>query len=153
MKAFFYTVWFISSLFLSFNTMASSNSQSFDKIKLLSQKDYQLILFVSSHCYFCHKFAPIVKEISNNYNLPITVFSFDGEPVSPFQLVFPTNKKIVTHYYKGREEVMPVLILTKKTSKNSTSKNFVVIAEGYYNKEHIENKLLYYAKQGGVISL
>lgn len=49
------------------------------------RKNYGLIYFFASWCHICHKFSPIVKNFTNNYQIPVSAISIDGGPDEYFK--------------------------------------------------------------------
>ena len=124
----------------------ASQFQSIRSISTLA-KDHQLVLFVSSRCHWCHKFAPIVQSISDAYGLAVKVISFDGKPVKPFNQVIEAKKENFRFFFKDQPPFAPVLFL-----QHTKTKHFEMLAEGATPKKELIKTLQFYAQQGGIIS-
>lgn len=125
-----------------------SHASQFQSIRSISTlaKDYQLVLFVSSRCHWCHKFAPIVQSISDAYGLAVKVISFDGKPVKPFNQVIEAKKENFRFFFKAQPPFAPVLFLQHKKTRE-----FAMLSEGATPKKELIKTLQFYAQRGGIV--
>ncbi len=61
-----------------------------ETIQALS-KEYGLFFFFSGHCEYCHQFAPIVKQFSEQYGWEVLPISVDGGQLDLFPNAQPDN--------------------------------------------------------------
>lgn len=45
------------------------------------QEQYYFIFIYRSTCPHCHQFAPVVKDFSETFHIPLRAYSLDGEPL------------------------------------------------------------------------
>ena len=119
-----------------FYSKASANTL----IGKLSRKGYALVLFFDSTCPHCQKFAPVVKDISNQYGISVYPFSFGGTLPS-FPHPTPVTKSIYATYYGTSKPFYPVMFL-----QNVNTMQFYLVAKGDATESQVTNILNHYAK-------
>lgn len=77
------------------------------------QNNYYFIFIFRSNCPHCHKFAPILKDFSNNFQLKVHSYSVDGESLRGFEDAKPLTPKLFqTLYAAGHyKPAVPALFL------------------------------------------
>ena len=126
------------------NRTATSQQKQIKNIRDLST-DYQLVMFVSSRCHWCHQFAPTVKAISDEYGIAVQLISFDGQTIKPFKKAIEAKKENFRFFFKDQPPFAPVLFLQHKKTNA-----FRLILEGAGSKDSVLQPLTHYAKQGGL---
>lgn len=77
-------------------------------IMAASSKD-ALILFYTSSCPHCQRFAPIVKAYSDQHRLPVLAYTLDGENLSVFPETVVPNAFEMQRFFPDGHPVVPVL--------------------------------------------
>ena len=77
----------------------------------LEQNQYQLVLFFSSKCPYCVKFAPIVKAYSLQHNLKVEAVSLNHQGLEDFPNPTNATQDMIDLAYQGKTVVYPALFL------------------------------------------
>jgi conjugal transfer pilus assembly protein TraF len=106
-----------------------------EAIKKLS-KQSGLFYFYKSSCPYCQKFAPIVKNFSEQYGISIIPISLDGDP-SPFLPEFPNSQ-----IDKGQAAKLNVTVTPALFSVNPKTRKVIPIAYGLISQEDLRQRIL-----------
>jgi thiol-disulfide isomerase/thioredoxin len=77
----------------------------------LNESQYQLVLFFSSKCPHCLKFAPVVKSYGLKNHLPIEAISLNHKPLREFPTPTFATQEMIDLAYQGKTVVYPALFL------------------------------------------
>lgn len=103
-------------------------------IKALS-KSFGLFFIIKNDCPYCHQFAPIVKEVAEDYHFDIKAIYKDGLPLGgattkEFPEAVPDNGTIKQLNPEG---IYPCLLLV-----NPQTKEVIPLAKGLINKSQLK---------------
>ena len=110
-------------------------------IMALAKAGYHLIFFTSSQCKYCHQFAPIVKEVVDQYGFNISLISFDDQPTPPFTESTFITKDVYQIFYQNKTPFAPMLFL-----HHPTAQKFVPLSEGFTDRGRLHQVLMHYAE-------
>lgn len=110
-------------------------------IMALAKAGYHLIFFTSSQCKYCHQFAPIVKEVVDQYGFGISLISFDDQPTPPFTESTFITKDVYQIFYQNKTPFAPMLFL-----HHPTAQKFVPLSEGFTDRGRLRQVLMHYAE-------
>jgi conjugal transfer pilus assembly protein TraF len=108
-----------------------------ETIKGLS-KEYGLFFFFSSHCAYCHEFAPVVKNFSEMHEWEVLAISLDGGQSDVFKNSVPDN---------GLFEQWNVQVLPALFAVNPTTGHVIPIAYGLTSIDEMENRIMQLVSQ------
>lgn len=72
---------------------------------------WQLVTFTRSDCTYCHQFAPVLREVSEQMGLPVFTYSFDGRDNSGLGPVVPTTPDVVSSFFPELPIATPTTFL------------------------------------------
>lgn len=98
-------------------------------------KNYQLVFFFADNCGFCHKFAPVVKAITDDYHLKLVTYSFDGKGMPGLTPPLKVDQKVLDDYFTGISVACPLLAVKHPSGKIST------LSQGLTAKASVIEKL------------
>lgn len=82
------------------------------------QNQYALVFFFDSTCTYCHKTAPKITLLSEQYQLPVYAFSVDGQGIAGFNAPIPVTPDIAqTFFPQTTKPVMPATFLINVNSR------------------------------------
>lgn len=80
------------------------------------REQYYFIFVYRSTCPHCHQFAPILRDFTSFFKIPVEAYSLDGEPLSGFDSATLTPELFQTLYVSGEyKPVVPALYLVNRT--------------------------------------
>lgn len=94
---------------------------------------YGLLFFFSGECPYCHKFAPIVREFSENFGWEVIAISTDGGKVAEFPEAQPDNGLSVAWNIKA----LPALYAI-----NPQTQEAIPLAYGLTSLDDIANRVM-----------
>ena len=78
---------------------------------------HKLVMIYSSTCQYCHKFSPVLKQWSDNFNAPVKPLSLDGKPIEGFSNFEVATDDFVNAAYGDSPHGTPALfIVNDKTN-------------------------------------
>ncbi len=92
------------------------NHSSDNTIQMLKQQ-YSIIFIFESTCPHCHRLAPIIKDFTSHYQIPLKSYSIDGGVINGIDSA-PLSAKQFNDYFvqPGYRFVVPaVFLLNNKT--------------------------------------
>ena len=89
-------------------------------------KQYAIVLFVSSTCPHCHRFAPIVKEFASHKGLSVYAYSIDGKGLPEYPSPLLATQEVKTKFYKVMSVVVPGVFIV---NVNTLEDFFVRVGE------------------------
>ena len=101
-------------------------------------EEYGLFFFFSSHCDYCHEFAPIVKMFSEQYGWQVLAISLDGGSIAEFPDAKPDNGL----FQQWQVGVMPALYAV-----NPNTGHVIPIALGMTSIDQMEVRIMSLAGQ------
>ena len=101
-------------------------------------EEYGLFFFFSSHCDYCHEFAPIVKMFSEQYGWQVLAISLDGGSIAEFPDAKPDNGL----FQQWQVSVMPALYAV-----NPNTGHVIPIALGMTSIDQMEVRIMSLAGQ------
>ena len=114
----------------------------------MAQSHYALVFFFETSCPHCRKFAPIVKEIQEQYGFEVVAFSFNGKPLPGFKHPLRVTREVYQLYYGQHKPYYPRLLL-----QNTRTMAYYPVANGEGTFQQIRKILNGYAQrlkqQGG----
>ena len=96
-------------------------------------KSYGLFFFFSSHCAYCHAFAPTVKQFSKDYGWDVLAISVDGGKLDDFPGAVPDN---------GLLQQWDVQALPALFAVNPQTEHVIPIAYGMISIDEMETRIL-----------
>lgn len=100
-------------------------------------KEYGLFFFFSGNCEYCHQFAPIVKQFSEQYGWEILPISLDGGQLELFPNAQPDNG-LFEQWQPGEQgQVMPALFAV-----NPNTGHVIPIAFGMTSIDQMEIRIM-----------
>lgn len=111
--------------------------QTKDVIKKLS-KEYGLFFFYSSKCAYCHEFAPIVKNFSDQHEWEVLAISLDGGQSDVFKNTVPDN---------GLFEQWNVQVLPALFAVNPETGHVIPVAYGMTSIDEMESRIMQLVEQ------
>lgn len=102
----------------------------------LNESQYQLVLFFSSKCPYCVKFAPVVKSYGLKSKLPIEAVSLNHEPLKEFPEPTLATQDMIDLAYQGKTVVYPALFLA-----DTKSKRLYPISYGALSQYELEERM------------
>jgi type-F conjugative transfer system pilin assembly thiol-disulfide isomerase TrbB len=72
---------------------------------------WQFVTFTRSDCKYCHTFAPVLREVSDELRLPIFIYSFDGQDDSQLGPVAPALPEVVQTFFPELPIATPTTFL------------------------------------------
>ena len=79
------------------------------------QDNYYFVFIYRSTCPHCHKFAPVLKDFTDNFNLKVKSYSIDGQSLPEFKAERLTAEMFQTFYVNGGyKATVPALYLVNK---------------------------------------
>lgn len=79
------------------------------------QEQYYFIFIYRSTCPHCHQFAPVVKDFSDTFHIPLRAYSLDGQPLVGLSAELLTPALFKTLYVSGGyKPSVPALYLVHK---------------------------------------
>lgn len=84
------------------------------------QEQYYFIFIYRSTCPHCHQFAPVVKDFSETFHLPLHAYSLDGEPLNGLSATPMPSSLFKTLYLSGGyKPSVPALYLVHKDTNEA----------------------------------
>ncbi|CDT82162.1 putative conjugative transfer protein TrbB [Vibrio coralliirubri] len=82
------------------------------------QNQYALVFFFESTCPYCHKTAPKITRLGEQFQLPVYAFSVDGPGIPGFEVPIPVTPEIGKTFFPAqRKTVMPATFLMNVNSR------------------------------------
>jgi conjugal transfer pilus assembly protein TraF len=131
------------------NTIANPVNQRARHVQLDHQKkqvtqtihelaaEYGLFFFFSANCEFCHQFAPIVKQFSEQYGWRVLPISLDGGQLETFPNAQPDNGLFEQWQQGEQRKVMPALYAV-----NPNTGHVIPIALGLTSIDQMEIRIM-----------
>lgn len=84
------------------------------------QENYYFIFIYRSTCPHCHKFAPVLKDFTDTFQVATQAYSLDGESLSGFKAA-PLSPELFQTFYasSGYKPVVPALFLVQKHTQQA----------------------------------
>jgi conjugal transfer pilus assembly protein TraF len=98
-------------------------------------KEYGLFFFFSGGCEYCHQFAPIVRQFSEQYGWAVLAVSLDGGQLKEFPHAQPDNGLFAQWQPGG--QVMPALYAV-----NPNTGHVIPIAFGMTSIDQMEIRIM-----------
>lgn len=97
----------------------ASNNVKNKRIKELRDNHYFIFVYRSS-CPHCHQLAPVLKDFTSYFNLPVESYSLDGESLNGFDSSNLTPEMFQTLYVSGDyKPVVPALYLVNRPTNQA----------------------------------
>ncbi|KTC69795.1 putative conjugative transfer protein TrbB [Legionella birminghamensis] len=81
---------------------------------------YYFIFIYRSTCPHCHQFAPILKDFTAYFNIPVEAYSLDGESLEGFDASNLTPQLFQNLYVSGEyKPVVPALYLVNRPTNQA----------------------------------
>ncbi|MFB9214273.1 conjugal transfer protein TraF [Vibrio sinaloensis] len=90
------------------------------------QNQYALVFFFDSTCNFCHRTAPKITLLGEQFQLPIYAFSVNGKGIPGFEVPIPVTPDIARTFFP--QTAYPTLPATFLINVNS--RKFARLSEG-----------------------
>jgi len=100
-------------------------------------KEYGLFFFFSGHCEYCHQFAPIVKQFSDQYGWEVLPISVDGGQLDLFPNAQPDNGLFEQWQPGNQGQIMPALFAV-----NPNTGHVIPIAFGMTSIDQMEIRIM-----------
>lgn len=107
-----------------------------ETIQALS-KDYGLFFFFSGGCEYCHQFAPIVKQFSEQYGWEVLPITLDGGQLELFPNAQPDNGLFAQWQPGNQGQVMPALFAV-----NPNTGHVIPVAFGMTSIDQMETRIM-----------
>lgn len=84
------------------------------------REEYYFIFVYRSTCPHCHQFAPVLKDFTSYYNIPVQAYSLDNESLEGFDSANLTPELFQTLYVSGGyKPVVPALYLVNRPTNQA----------------------------------
>ena len=100
------------------------------------QASYRLVLFYSNKCPYCRKFAPVLKDYSEKYELKIEPIALTRQTLPEFPQSTYATQELIDLAYQGKPVVYPALFIA-----NSKSHHIYPVAFGYLDPSALEKRI------------
>lgn len=100
-------------------------------------KEYGLFFFFSGHCEYCHQFAPMVKQFSEQYGWEVLPISVDGGQLELFPHAQPNNGLFEQWQPGDQGQIMPALFAV-----NPNTGHVIPIAFGMTSIDQMETRIM-----------
>ncbi len=99
----------------------SVHAEKIDKKRIQElRQHYYFILIYRSTCPHCHQFAPVLKDFSSYFKIPVRAYSLDGESLEGFDSEPLTPELFQTLYVSGGyKPVVPALYLINRPTNQA----------------------------------
>lgn len=100
-------------------------------------KEYGLFFFFSGNCEYCHQFAPMVKQFSEQYGWEVLPISLDGGQLALFPNAQSDNGLFAQWQPGEQGQVMPALFAV-----NPTTGHVIPVALGMTSIDQMEIRIM-----------
>ena len=100
-------------------------------------KNHGFFFFFSSHCEFCHHFAPTVKRFADKFRIAVMAITLDGKALPQFPNAVPDN---------GTAEKLNVKTLPALFAVNPKTRQIVPLTNGMVSVSDLEETVYRYSE-------
>lgn len=100
-------------------------------------EEHSLIVFFTSTCPYCQKFAPVIKEWSDKNHVPLIAMALDNRSLPEFQDYQKADLELINTAFAGRNITYPATFIS-----NNKQKLLYPVAFGALDKIELHQRLL-----------
>ena len=67
--------------------------------KQVNLNDWKVVLFMQGHCPYCHKFDPVLKQLSGLYGFSVFSYTIDGQGDEAFPEPLPAPPDVLQTFF------------------------------------------------------
>lgn len=103
------------------NDIVTSLSQIKDKKKssINLSKDYVFVIFFRGDCVHCQRFAPVIKQFTEDYHVVLYPVSVNQQSIAMFNQSINADKQLIDTYFPSGNVVVPALFLLNKNNNHA----------------------------------
>ena len=99
-------------------------------------KEHALFFFFASTCKFCHLFAYVLKEFTEQHNITILAFSLDNKPIQAFPNFLPPTTELINAAFKDQPISYPAIFIA-----NPKNALLYPVAFGAMAREELDDRI------------
>lgn len=73
--------------------------------------DWKIVLFMQGHCPYCHKFDPVLKQLSGQYGFSVFPYTIDGQGDEAFPEALPVPPEVMQTFFPNIPVATPTTFL------------------------------------------
>ena len=73
--------------------------------------DWKVVLFMQGHCPYCHKFDPVLKQLSGQYGFSVFSYTIDGQGDEAFPEALPVPPDVMQTFFPNIPVATPTTFL------------------------------------------
>ena len=79
--------------------------------KQVNLSDWKVVLFMQGHCPYCHKFDPVLKQLSGQYGFSVFSYTIDGQGAEAFPEALPVPPEVMQTFFPNIPVATPTTFL------------------------------------------
>ena len=79
--------------------------------KQVNLSDWNVVLFMQGHCPYCHKFDPVLKQLSGQYGFSVFSYTIDGQGDEAFPEALPVPPDVMQTFFPNIPVATPTTFL------------------------------------------
>jgi len=79
--------------------------------KQVNLSDWKVVLFMQGHCPYCHKFDPVLKQLSGQYGFSVFSYTIDGQGDEAFPEALPVPPEVMQTFFPNIPVATPTTFL------------------------------------------
>lgn len=79
--------------------------------KQVNLSDWKVVLFMQGHCPYCHKFDPVLKQLSGQYGFSVFSYTIDGQGDEAFPEALPAPPDVMQTFFPNIPVATPTTFL------------------------------------------
>lgn len=79
--------------------------------KQVNLSDWKVVLFMQGHCPYCHKFDPVLKQLSGQYGFSVFSYTIDGLGDEAFPEALPAPPDVMQTFFPNIPVATPTTFL------------------------------------------
>lgn len=79
--------------------------------KQVDLRDWKVVLFMQGHCPYCHKFDPILRQLSGQYGFSVFPYTIDGQGDEAFPDALPVPPDVMQTFFPNIPVATPTTFL------------------------------------------
>ncbi|WP_396015058.1 type-F conjugative transfer system pilin assembly thiol-disulfide isomerase TrbB [Escherichia coli] len=73
--------------------------------------DWKVVLFMQGHCPYCHQFAPVLKQLAQQYGFSVFSYTLDGQGDTAFPEALPVPPDVMQTFFPNIPVATPTTFL------------------------------------------
>lgn len=79
--------------------------------KQVNLSEWKVVLFMQGHCPYCHKFDPILKQLSGQHGFSVFSYTIDGQGDEAFPEALPAPPEVMQTFFPNIPVATPTTFL------------------------------------------